>query len=209
MRCPVFALGVVALLTCGCLAGAPAASDSTPSPTDGGTPSSVATSTTAAPAAPTTVEYHVRAGEIPEEFATATVTLRVVFVERDADLGPCYRSVYTGPYKPTITPVPPPEGTCRRTDPVTVELTELDGTRVVERAVPETASGHAVVVTGLAVARENGSSVSAIDGVGGHVALESSDAPRGAYGVELGFDSAPEDHDYDYWLLSEAFDPSG
>lgn len=194
---------VVSLLLAGRVTGTPTASpDATAqTATDGETPSP-----TAADGEP--VEYVVRAGEIPDEFESVTVTLQVVFAEDAADLGPCYPEVFEGPYKPTITPLATPRGDCHRTDPISVDLAAMDGERSLNRTGPASATSHALVLTDVSATHRNGTAVTAIRGSGGAELSESPDSPGGVHGVELGIGPAREDVDYDYWLLSESFDPS-
>lgn len=205
------ALLTVLLLAAGCLSGAPGAGPSAPDTPVTETPT--ATSPTAAPTAapdPVTVEYRVRAGAVPDEFESVTVTFRAVFVDRTTDLGPCYPEVHSGPYKPTLTPIATPAGGCHRSESVTVDLAELDGTRSLGTfTAPGSASGHALLVTDVTATRRNGTSVTGIKNIGGAELLESPERPAGTHGVNVSVETVEDGRDYDYWLVWERFEPSG
>ena len=97
-----------------------------------------------------------------------TVTLQVVFVERTSDMGPCWRETSTGPYKPTVTPIAPPEGDCHRSESVTVDLTDLDGERSLTATAPgRFAAGHALIATNVTATHRNGSTVTGVRGASG------------------------------------------
>jgi hypothetical protein len=194
------------LLTAGCLSGASGTPPSTGAPTATGTPTEVSTDT------PTTtpVEYRVRAGTVPEEFESVEVTFRVVFPDRETDLGPCYPGVFRGPYKPTLTPIGTPTGDCHRSETVTVDLAELESGRSLGPFdVPGSASGHALLVTGVTATDRNGTTVTDVKNVGGAELLEERASPRGTYGVRVSVESVEDDRDYGYWLVWERFDPAG
>lgn len=228
------ALLAVVLLAAGCLGGGqggtvpstpgtpaapPEPSPDTPTASTG--TSSPGTPDTATPTPETTtptsrgesVEYLVRAGSVPDEFGSVTVTVRVVFVEDPVDLGRCYPDTFTGPYKPTITPLATPVGDCHRSESVTVELADRTGAAG-ERSlgtfsVPGSAGGHALVATDIDATARNGTAVTAIKGIGGAELLASPSRPDGSYGVELGLEPAPSGAAYDYWLVADRYDPSG
>lgn len=152
------ALSIVALLVAvsalgGCLGGPR-------SPVDG--PASQTSSD--APPENTTVEYVLRAGDLPESVASGTVTVRVVFVENAVDLGPCYPEALGGPYRPTVTPLPPPEGACHRSETRTLDLAALGGERSVTFEGPASAEGHALVLMDAALRGANGTSVANVRG---------------------------------------------
>lgn len=157
----------------------------------------------------TTVEYVVRPGEIPDGVASVTVTLQAVFVTDTADLGPCYPEVFSGPYKPTITPLRTPSGECLRSEPVTIDLAATEDDRPVEVTAPARARGHALVVTEITATRENGTDVTGIKGTGGVDVLAIPERPEGRYGVEIGLERVENDAAYDYWLVLSRFEPSG
>jgi hypothetical protein len=96
-------------------------------------PSATTTTETATPE-PARVECVVRAGRVPEEFAS--VTVQAACVEHPTDRGPCYSEMFEGPYKPTVTPLPTPSGQCERTGPVEVDLTELENGEAVVSDTP-------------------------------------------------------------------------
>lgn len=156
------------------------------------------------------VEYFVRAGEVPDELESVTVTARIVLVDRPDDLGPCYPDVFTGPYKPTVTPIGTPGGDCHRSAPVDVDLTTVDGTRSLGTGTaPGPAGGHALVVTDVTATHENGTSVTAIRGAGVAELVASPTRPSGQSVVEIGLEPAPDGTEYDYWLVAERVERSG
>jgi len=193
---PHLVLAVVVLLA-GC------AAPSTPAePTDSVT--ATATATTTEPADPLAVEYTVDAGPIPDDVESVTVTLRVVAVERADDAGPCWRETYTGPYKPTITPIRPPSGECYRSDPVTFDLAAVDGERSERFAVPgRFDAGHALVATNVTATYRNGSTVTGLRGASGKRVRVVEGSPAGPYRVTLSVE-AYDDRPYDYWIVAEA-----
>jgi hypothetical protein len=172
------------------------------------TPAATTAERFAASAGDASVEYVVRPGEVPETVASTTVTLRAVVVEVTDDLGPCYPEVFTGPYKPTITPLPAPEGDCHRSERASVDLAELDGEHSLGAVpVPDAAAGHALVLTGVDATRPDGTAIDAILGIGGLELLESPEPPDGPHGVEIGLE--PSNYGFDYAVMSTRFDPSG
>lgn len=196
------------LLTTGCLAGAPATPDGE-SPTVSDTesdrpPSTDGDGTATTPGDGRTVEYAVRAGEIPDEFRSVRVTLQVVFVTDTDDFGPCYPEIFTGPYEPTITPLPTPAGECYRSETVTVDLADLDGERSVSATVPDDAVGYALLVTDVAAVDRNGTEVTTIKGIGGREVFTSSSLSDGPRTATIGIGPADPDARYDYWLLTDS-----
>jgi hypothetical protein len=196
------------MVLAGCAGVAPEAETSTPAqPTDTTTPT--ATATPASPSTPTStpvsVEYALRVGAMPDEFASVTATMRVVFVERPDDMGPCWRETYGGPYEPTVTPIRMPSGECHRSDPVTVDLTEVDGERSLGRftAPGRFGAGHAMLVTDVTATYPNGTAVSGIRGATGTRANVVPGTPSGRYGVTLGVESY-RDRPYDYWIVTKS-----
>lgn len=183
----------------------PSNGPATPTPTDEPTDADGATATPTPPSENVSVTYELRAGGVPDELQSVTLTARVVFVENDRDMGPCWRDTFHGPYKPTPTPVPTPSGECYRSSPVTLDLPTLEnGTSL----GPVTArgsvdAGHALVVTDVRATFENGTETSAIKGVGGHVASVVEGPPEGPYRVDLSIERAPEGAAYEYVLVSE------
>jgi hypothetical protein len=178
--------------------------DQSPSPTD----QSPSTTDTRTPSG-TPVEYVVRPGEIPDEVASYVVTIQIVFVETPEDLGPCYSEIYYGPYKPTITPLGPPEGECHRTETVEVDLTEIDGERSLgEFTAPASARGHAVIVTDVTATLDDGTTLSKVKGIGGHEALRDANRPSGTYGVEIGLLNESYTGGAEWIVVSERFQPS-
>jgi hypothetical protein len=190
----------------GCLGGPGAATSPEQSPGDA-SPTDAAASPTATGNA--TAEYVVRAGDLPDEFAAAEVTLQVVFVESAADLGPCYPEVFTGPYRPTITPVPPPEGACYRSETVTLDLAALDGERSLTFEGPASAEGQALLLTNATLRDANGAAVLDVRGATDTDLVTVEAAPGdGPHGVEVRVDSY-DDREYGYWLFGREFEPSG
>lgn len=188
-------LVALSLVSAGCFGQAPDAAPTDPSP---GSPS-------ATPTGNVSVEYRVTAGDLPAEFRSVNVTLRVVFVEDGGDIPACWRETFRGPYKPTPTPVATPTGGCHWSAPVTVDLTDVSGSRSLGpfTAPGSYAAGHGLIVTEIGATDRNGSSVSGIRGTGGHVA----NVVRGRSDTPLGVELAVEsyrDRPYDYWLVSEA-----
>lgn len=154
------------------------------------------------------MSYVLRAGSVPDALASATATVRPVVVEDERDLGPCYPDVYEGPYKPTITPIATPSGTCHAAEPVDVDLVATDE-RTIEATVPPAASGHALLATSVVGTDRDGDDVTEIKGTGGVRLLEEASSPSGRYGVEMGIESAPEGADYDYRVTTARVDPDG
>jgi hypothetical protein len=194
------ALVALSLVLAGCAGVAPTAS---PTPTaESGSPMATADPTTPDPVG---VEYDVHAGTVPDDVRSVNVTLQVVFVERTEDVGPCWRETFTGPYEPTITPIAPPRGECRRTATVTVDLTDVDGERSLGRfTVPgRFDAGHALVVTNVTATYRNGTAVSGIRGATGKRANVETGRSAGSYRVTLALESYT-DRAYDYWLVAES-----
>jgi hypothetical protein len=191
---------VVSAVLGGCLGG-PVSGD--PSASPGETPGSPADTASPTPGASenATVEYRVSAGDLPDPVASAEVTLRVVFVTDTADLGPCYPEVFSGPYRPTVTPLPPPEGSCHRSGSVTLDLATLDGERSLTFSGPATAEGHALLLTNGTLRDADGSAMLSVRGAR-DTELASVEAPPGGgpYAVEIRVDTY-EDREYDYWLF--------
>ena len=195
---------ILAVLLAGCTAPVAGPAD-TPEPTD-----SVAPTGTPPPAAPTHtprpvgVEYVVRAGSLPDEFESVTVTFRVVFVERAGDMGPCWRETFSGPYEPTITPIAPPSGECHRSGTVTVDLAELgDGRSLGRRTAPgRFAAGHALIATNATATYRNGTTVTGLRGASDKLVTTAEGRPSGRRRVTLSV-TAYADRPYDYWLVAE------
>jgi len=155
------------------------------------------------------VEYAIESGGVPDELESATVTMQVVSVENDEDFSrnSCWRETYLGPYKPTPTLIAEPSGDCHESQHVSVDLTELNGTRTLADAVPERFdAGHGFIVTNVTATYRNGTSVSAIKGIGGHRASIVQGRPDGQYGVEIAIEPA-DGIGYDYVLVSETDAP--
>ncbi len=186
------ALLAVLLVGAGCLAGGAA-----PTPTTDDSPTSTQ------PRSGATAAYVVQVGSVPSAFASADATVEVVLVERVDDLGPCYRDVYHGPYKPTLTPIATPAGPCHRPATVTVDLADPDANRTVDVTVPEGTRGHALVLDDLAATRANGSRVTAVKNVGGAELLAEPESPTGRHVVTLSIDRVDDDRPYEYWLTWE------
>lgn len=156
----------------------------------------------------TSVEYVVRTGSVPREFAAAIVSLRAVFVDRTDDLGNCYPEVYEGPYAPTITPLKTPAGDCHRSEAFEIDLTDIEGEHSVgDLTAPGSASGHAFIATSVEGCDGDGNAITAIKNTGGAPLLEVTEQPEGAHGVELSIEAVEDDRDYDYWFVWEEFDP--
>jgi hypothetical protein len=196
------------VLFAGCAAPGTAPSETTPtaeSSTATTTGSPTATTTSADPVA---VEYVVGAGTVPDDIESVTVTLQVVFVERADDMGPCWRETFTGPYKPTVTPIAPPSGECHRSESVTVDLTDLDGERSLTATAPgRFAAGHALIATNVTATDRNGSTVTGVRGASGKRVRVVEGAPAGPYRVTLSLE-AYDDRPYDYWFVAGKRDSS-
>ncbi|WP_251328922.1 hypothetical protein [Haloplanus pelagicus] len=188
----------LSLVLAGCAGLAPEAS-----PTNTPTVTPTTTNTPTATSAPVDVEYVVRAGAIPDDVRSVTVTLQVVFVERSEDMGPCWRETFTGPYKPTPTPIAPPVGDCHRSESVTLDLTEVDDGRSLGRitAPGRFDAGHALIVTNVTATHRNGTAVTGIRGASGKRAAVVSGRPAGRHRVTLALESYT-DRDYDHWLVA-------
>jgi hypothetical protein len=195
---------------CAGLPTAPAPTESTPA-TETATPTEIPTP--AATASPTeeptptvrqrSVSYVLHRGEIPAELDSVNLTMRIVFVENQEDMGPCWRSTYRGPYKPTPTPIALPEGECYRSAPTSIDLTQVNDTYSLDRVtVPgRFSAGHALIVTNVTATYQNGTRATAIKGIGGKRANVVEGHPDGPYHVELRLDS--ENEWYNYWLIAE------
>ena len=192
---------ILAVLLAGCAAPIAGPPD-TAEPTDSTTATPTATATTTPQ--PVGVEYAVRAGTIPDEFESVTVTLRVVFVERTEDMGPCWRETFSGPYEPTITPIAPPSGECYRSESVTVDLADLDGERSLGRltAPGRFAAGHALIATNTTATYRNGTTVTGMRGASDKLVTAVEGRPTGQRRVTLSV-AAYDDRPYDYWLVAE------
>lgn len=204
MRQQILALLVATtILFAGCFSGPPE-----PSPARSHTPTPTDASPTPSPDG-TSVEYLVRTGTVSDTFETVNVSFQAVFVERQADLGPCYSELYRGPYKPTITPIGPPSGECHKSDPIRIDLTEVDSTRSIGNfTAPGSTAGHALIATTVTATYQNGTTVTGVKGAGGEILIESPKRPDGRYGVTLSIEQPPDERRYDYWVLWEQFDPS-
>lgn len=207
-RTPALALAVllvVASVLGGCLGGPGSPTDRPASPSD----TAESPTSTDPPPENATVEYVLRAGDLPEAVASGTVTLQVVFVEDAADLGPCYPEVFTGPYRPTITPIPPPEGACYRSETTTLDLAELGEERSLAFEGPASAEGHALLLTNATLRGANGTSLANVRGATDTDLATVEERPGGGpYGVEIRVD-AYDDRSYDYWVFGRRFEPSG
>lgn len=196
---------VLVLFGAGCAGLAPEATPdatATPSPQATETPTATATPTTTPD--PVGVEYVVEAGAVPDGIGSVSVTLQVVFVERRDDMGPCWRGTFSGPYKPTVTPIRPPSGDCHRSEPITLDLTDVDGERSLGRvAAPgRFDAGHALVVTNVTATYENGTAVEGMRVDERASVVEGS--PAGPYRVTLSVSSyRGSDRAYDYWFVAE------
>lgn len=184
------ALLALLLESAGCIADGPA------SPSD--RPTDSPTGTALEP-----VEYAVSPGAVPGEFASLTVTFRVLFVENGDEIGPCSPDIIRGPYKPTPTPLRQPEGECAKSEPVTVDLTAVDGERSLGTFTsPAWTSGHALLVTDVTATLENGTTVTSIKGTGGARVFTSTEAPTDdRYTARIGVEAADADVRYDYSLV--------
>lgn len=199
---------VVSSVLGGCLGGPASPTDRPASPSETAEPPTDSPTPTDAPEN-ATVEYVLRAGDLPGAVASGTVTLQVVFVENAADLGPCYPEVFSGPYRPTVTPLPPPEGACHRSETVTLDLAGLDGERSLTFEGPASAEGHALLLTNATLRSANGSTVSGVRGASDTDLATVEESPGGGpYGVEIRVD-AYDDRSYDYWMFGRRFEPSG
>lgn len=110
-----------------------------------------------------TVEYVVRAGDIPEDVASVNVTLVVAFADHniyhcDGDMGSAGGHGFG---TPTPTPYLDHDVDCLRYGNVTLDLTDLEGSRSIgSYTVPASAVGeYALVVRDMTVTLENGTTV--------------------------------------------------
>lgn len=190
---------VLVVLLAGCAAPIAGPSD-TADPTD----TASATATATATPNPVGVEYVVRAGSIPDDIESVTVTLQVVFVERADDMGSCWRGAFSGPYEPTITPIAMPEGDCYRSGSVTLDLTDLEDGRSLDRitAPGRFDAGHALLVTNATATYRNGSTVTGMRGSTGKLVRAVEGRPAGQRRVTLAVE-AYRDRPYRYWLVAE------
>lgn len=117
--------------------------------------------------------------------------------------------MFSGPYKPTLTPLPTPVGGCHESDFVTVDLTGVSGERSLGNlTAPGSTSGHALIATDVDATHTNGTEITTIYGSGGAELIRTAAPPRGPYGVEVGIDPAPDGRSYDYWFVHEEYDPA-
>jgi hypothetical protein len=193
-------LAVVVLLA-GCTA--PTGPADTADPTESTTTATATPPPTATPQ-PVAVEYAVRAGTVPDDIESVEVTLQVVSVERTDDMGPCWRGTFTGPYKPTITPIRPPSGECHRSESVTLDLTDLDGEQSLGQfsAPGRFDAGHALIATNVTATYRNGTTVTGVRGASGKRVRVVEGPPAGPYRVTLSL-TAYEDRPYRYWFVTE------
>lgn len=198
------------VLLAGCTGSPPSLTEASDSPTEHPSTAALdASSTAAGLQSDRSIDYVIRAESIPDEFTSVLITLQVVFVEQPSDLGNCYPEVFSGPYKPTITPLPTPAGQCTHANPVTIDLARTrNGASLGNVTAPESTSGHALIATEIAVKRENGSIVESVKNMGGAELIRSPNPPDGPYGVNVGIQPVAEDREYDYWLMWDRFDPT-
>lgn len=190
---PLIILVVGFVVTAGCV-GSPGTGPSTePSP--------------ASPSTPDSVEYVIAAGDIPDSLVQVNVTVQAVFVETSADLGPCYPEIYEGPFKPTITPLPTPTGDCHRSEPLTIDLTTTPRATLGPLEVPESAAGHALVLTGIEAKSANASATPGIKGSGGADLIAEPTRPTGTDGIQIGINATVGDAAYEYYLDTTDFEP--
>lgn len=149
----------------------------------------------------------VRVGTIPEEFASVIATVQAVFVANATDLGRCYPEVFTGPHKPTPTPIPPPVGECHRSATISFDLADVNESLTLGNLeVPVATSAHAVVLTELHVTHQNGSAIKTVRGLGGEVVFESAHAPKHSHRIVLGIRETDRDVDYEYMVVAQQSD---
>ncbi|MFB6074306.1 MAG: hypothetical protein ABEJ89_04775 [Haloarculaceae archaeon] len=191
----------------------PTPTDATPTPTDASSatdvppPASATPPTATATGAPVTVEYTITVGDLPDGLDSASATARVVLVETSDDVGPCWRDTFSGPYLPTPTPIARPSGECRRSDPVSVDLTAAGETRTLNVTAPERFdAGHALLVANVTATDENGTAV-AVREATGHRANVVEGPPDDPYRVELTLVAAPAGAEYDYSVVSNVTAP--
>jgi|GEM_PF-3006657 len=205
------ALGIVLLVVVGGCLGAPGTDPETSGPTD--TPTPERTTTAPTPATPdathtptvdrgtptpatasdtTTVEYVVRAGDLPDEVAAATVTLAVAFAE--SNIYHCDGDFGSGGGFGTPTPTPDLDRDldCLRYGGLTVDLADLNGSRSLGTfAVPESAvDEYALVARDVVVTLDNGTVVEGVyaEQFRAHTAR---DAQSRTVGVEIDLDERP------------------
>ena len=181
------------------------AGDGTPTETDTG----ASTDTTTPPSA-VAVTYDVEAGDVPDALQSLEVTLQMVLVADTDEMTACLRDTYTGPYKPTVTPIPTPtQDACRRSDPVTVDLTALgDAVSIGPVTAPGSyVAGHALVITDVAATDRDGDPVP-IKGAGGHRVAVLEDRADGPSRVQIGLETGPAEAEYDYELISTSIAPT-
>ncbi|QPV64089.1 hypothetical protein I7X12_05540 [Halosimplex litoreum] len=188
----------------GCLGG-PGADAETPEPTDTPAPDRPSTTDTPTTATPdrgtptpalggetTTVEYVVRAGELPEGVASANATMAVAFAETnvyhcDGDFGSG-----GGFGTPTPTPDLDHDLDCLRYGGLTVDLADLNGSRSLGAfSVPRSAvDEYALVVRDVTVTLDDGTVVEDVyaEQFRAHTVRN---ADSSAYGVEIDLDDRP------------------
>ncbi|WP_136689415.1 hypothetical protein [Halorhabdus amylolytica] len=185
----------------------PATETTTPTKATDGTDSPAGTGTETTPVA-VSVEYDVRAGDVPDALQSLEVTLQVVFVADTDEMTACLRETYTGPYKPTVTPISTPTAdACRRSEPVTVDLAEEDQEFAIGpvNASVTDAAGHALIVTDVTATSQDGESVP-IKGADGHRVRIVERRVDGSSRFEIGLAAGPDEAEYDYELVSTMID---
>lgn len=213
------ALGIALLVVLGGCLGGPAAETDTPGATDTPTLDPTTTAPTEPPTAATpdvthtpmadrgtptpatggettTVEYVVRAGDLPDEVASANVTMAVAFAESniyhcDGDV----RSAGSGGFStPTQTPDLDRDLDCLRYGNVTLDLADLNGSRSLGAfSVPSSAvAEYALVVRDVSLTLDDGTVVEDVyaERFRAHTAR---DARSRTVGVEIDVGRRPAD----------------
>ena len=190
--------------------GTPTATDPVPSTetttAEGVTDSSSRTETETT--ASSTVAYDIEVSDVPDAMQSLKITLQVVFVADTDEMTACLRDTYTGPYKPTVTPIPTPTSdACHRSEPVTIDLTAGGGgfSFGPVTAPPSFTAGHALIVTDVTATSQDGESVP-IKGVDGHRVRIVERRVDGSSRFEIGLAAGPDEAEYDYELVSTMID---
>jgi hypothetical protein len=162
-------------------------------------------SPTATPGENVSVEYVIESGGVPDEFESVTVSMRVVFTENTDDVrtDSCWRDTYIGPFRPTPTPLPAPDGDCHRAEEISVELTDLNGSQTFEATAPgRFDGGYALIVTDITATDQNGAWITSIKGIEGHRAEINRGPPDSPKTAEISIQSV-DGRAYDYIIVSE------
>jgi hypothetical protein len=158
------------------------------------------------------VEYVLRAGQIPDDVAHVNVDLAVYLAERPDDIESCTAGapLSDNRYDPTPTPLPTPAGQCTSFTVDEVDVAALDSPRLLGpfEASATYSGGHTLVVHDVTVVLDDGTTVSDVYDTDFRAVTERA-TPAGTYGVEIGVSDVGEsDHSWRYEVGVVRFDPT-